>query len=96
MSRASEEQALRKVAEKVAAEQRLLPPIHQDRPTIYADLMDMALRDPRILLRGEIERQVQAFTTNLTGVLVDQLQAAYTAGVQDGFRSAVMKAQDPR
>lgn len=63
--------------------------------TIYAELMKAGTDAPRRELRAFVADRVENFTGDLTSELVEHLRQAYTAGVADGYRQAVIETPKP-
>lgn len=60
-------------------------------PTIYARLMDGALAEPTKTIHDEMYLFIKGSGIDmLTARVVSMLKEAYVAGVQDGYRNAVM------
>jgi hypothetical protein len=64
-------------------------------PTIYAQLMQFSLAEPRRIIYKRVEEMVKTQTGDLAATLAEQLREAYVAGVADGYREAVKTGRVP-
>lgn len=62
-------------------------------PTVYARLMDSAIREPVEAWGTAVTAKVNEILKNLDTVGLDHLRQAYAAGVADGYRQALIELE---
>lgn len=62
-------------------------------PTIYAKLMDVAIKSPLQDWDSDITRKVSSILDTFEKAGIEHLRKAYVAGVTDGYRQALVELE---